>query len=318
MARVLPSLVGLEAFESTARLGSVSRAAEELGLTQGVVSRHIIALEQRLGVALFARRSKRLHLTEAGAAYISEVRAGLEGLKGATTSLMASRGHSGALSVATLPTFGASWLVPRLSRFAARYPDIAITLIGRPEPFDFAFERVDCAIHFGGPEWPGAETDYLCGETMVAVAAPELAGRVRTPEDLLTIPLLHISSRAFAWREWLGSVGAADLTLKPHYTVDTFSMALEAVRAKLAAAILPSFVVEAELARGSLSTIFGPGVESSSAYYFVRPRRDRDHFAVKAFGAWLQLEAGGREADGMGAFPADRLHRPGSDRWSPL
>ena len=88
---------------------------------------------------------------------------------------------------------------------------------------------------------------------------------------------------------------AGDLALKPHYTVDTFSMALEAVRGKLAAAILPSFVVEAELASGRLATIFGPGIESASAYYFVRPRSDRNHFAVKAFGAWLQEEAGARD-----------------------
>lgn len=291
MPRILPSLVGLEAFEATARLGSVSRAAVEIGLTQGAVSRHVIALERRLGVPLFARRSKRLYLTEAGAAYLSEVQAGLDGLKGATTSLMASRGHTGALSVATLPTFGASWLMPRIPRFTARYPDIAITLISRPEPFDFSFERVDCAIHFGGPDWPDAETEYLCGETMVAVAAPELQKQVETPGNLLDIPLLHISSRAFAWREWLMSIGAPELNIRPRYMVDTFSMALEAVRSRLAAAILPTFLVEAELARGELSTILGPGIKSSSAYYFVRPRRNRNHFAVKAFGAWLQEEA---------------------------
>lgn len=291
MTRILPSLVGLEAFEATARLGSVSRAAEELNLTQGAVSRQIIALEQRLGVSLFARRNKRLVINEPGAAYLSEVQAGLDAIKSATSSLIVSRGHSGTLSVATLPTFGASWLAPRLPRFAEQYPDIALTVIGRPEPFDFAFERVDCAIHFGAPEWPGAEAEFLFKETMVVVATPALARRINAAEDLLNIPLLHISSRAFAWRDWLNSIGAGHLDLKPRYVVDTFSMALESVRAELAAAVLPTFVVEREIAEGHLTPILGSGVESASAYYFVRPSRHRNHFAVKAFGAWLRAEA---------------------------
>jgi LysR family glycine cleavage system transcriptional activator len=290
VSRILPSLVGLEAFEATARLGTVSRAAEELHLTQSAVSRHVLQLESRLGVALFARRAKRLYLTEAGSAYLTEVRSSLDAINTATTSLMASRGHTGTLSVATLPTFGANWLMRRLPRFRAMHPGIALVVIGRPEPFDFAFERIDCAIHFGGPEWPGATAAYLCNEMMTAVAAPKLAARVTQPQDLLDVPLLHISSRPFAWREWLASIGESDLSIKAEITVDSFAMAIEAVRAEMAVAVLPTFLLEADLSTGKLQTVLGKGMESQSAYYFVRPDRRRNHFAVEAFGAWLQSE----------------------------
>lgn len=289
--RMLPSLGGLEAFEATARLGTVSSAAKELHLTQGAVSRQIIALENRLGVTLFARLSKRLILTDLGAAYYSEVQDGLEAIRSATSSLVASSGHAGVLTVATLPTFGASWLIPRLWKFRDQHPRIAITLVSRPEPFDFAFDRVDCAIHFGLPDWPGAQAEYLFNEAEMAVAAPELAARVKSVTDLLSLPLLRMSSRSFGWHEWLQSFGQTDITLKPTITVDSFAMAIEAVRSGLVAAVLPTFIIEEHLSSGAIAPILGHSVTSSSAYYFVRPTRRRNHFGVSAFSTWLKAEA---------------------------
>src|SRR5262245_2734133 len=114
MPRILPNLSHLEAFEATARLGAVSRAAEALSLTQRAVSRQVLALEAQLGGPLFRRVRKRLIRTEAGASYLDEVRASLAGLETATEALRADRGRGGVLSLGVLPTFGATWLVPRL------------------------------------------------------------------------------------------------------------------------------------------------------------------------------------------------------------
>src|SRR5258708_5337660 len=107
--RAQPSLAGLQAFEATARLGGVSRAAAELHLTQSAVSRQVLALEEQLGVQLFRRVKKRLLLSEAGAAYLHDVRGVLAALGDATDALVATRGRSGTLRIATLPTFGAKW-----------------------------------------------------------------------------------------------------------------------------------------------------------------------------------------------------------------
>jgi LysR family glycine cleavage system transcriptional activator len=293
MSRLIPSLSGLESFEATARLGSVTRAAAELNLTQSAVSRHIIVLEKRLGVALFIRKAQRLELSEAGAAYLAEVRGSLASLQTATTSLMASRGRTGSLSIATLPTFGANWLVPRLPRFRARHPGISLQLVGRPEPFDFAFDRVDCAIHFGNANWPGAAAEFLCTETLAVVAPPAVAARIDSPEALLRETLLRVSSRPFAWRDWASFAGVPDLAVKPQVTVDTFAMALAAVRAELAVAVLPTFLVESDLNAGTLALVLNGGSPSQSNYYFVRPQGRGIPYSVRKFGEWLQSEVSG-------------------------
>src|ERR1700761_3433724 len=200
--RNLPKLLGLQAFEATARLGSVSRAASELALTQGAVSRQLQALEAQLGVSLFVRSKKRLILSEAGAGYLHDIRSGLAMLGDATDALVSKQGRGGVLRLATLPTFGAKWLVPRLPRFCESHPHITLDLITRLAPFDFSIEQLDGAIHFGGREWAGAVTEYLDKEEMTAVAAPRLAQQCLVPADVLRAPLLQITSRAFSWRAW--------------------------------------------------------------------------------------------------------------------
>ena len=287
--RPLPKLLGLQAFEATARLGSVSRAASELCLTQGAVSRQIQALESQVGVPLFARSRKRLLLTEAGAGYLHDVRDGLAALGDATEALITRQGRGGTLRLATLPTFGAKWLVPRLPRFCATHPHITLDLITRLAPFDFSIEQLDGAIHFGGREWAGAITEHLTNEAMTVVATPRLAANCREPADVLQLPLLQITSRAFSWRAWMASSNLPNTVITPYLQVETFAMGIEAVLAGLCVGILPTFFVAAELAAGALVTI-GPPVTSESAYYFVYPERKRDYYPLREFAHWLAQE----------------------------
>lgn len=285
----LPKLLGLQAFEVTARLGSVSRAATELSLTQGAVSRQLQALETQLGVQLFLRSRKRLLLSEAGAGYLHDIRGGLAMLGDATQALISKQGRGGTLRLATLPTFGAKWLVPRLPRFYASHPHITLELITRLAPFDFSMELLDGAVHFGGRDWSGAITEHLTEEQMTVVAAPALASTCRVPADVLRLPLLQITSRAFSWRAWLATVGLADVAITPYLQVETFAMGIEAVLAGLCVGILPTFFVATEIAAGSLVAI-GPPVTSESAYYFVYPERKRDYYPLREFSRWLKAE----------------------------
>lgn len=287
--RPLPKLLGLQAFEATARLGSVSRAASELCLTQGAISRQLQALEARLGVQLFLRSKKRLILTEAGAGYLHDVRGGLAVLGDATEALISTRGRGGTLRLATLPTFGAKWLVPRLTRFCESHPHITLDLITRLAPFDFSIEQLDGAIHFGGREWSGAITEYLAAEEMTVVAAPHLAQRCRVPADVLQLPLLQITSRAFSWRSWLSAVGLPDAAITPFLQVETFAMGIEAVRAGICVGILPTLFTTAEVAAGLLVAV-GTRVTSESAYYFVYPERKRDYYPLHEFSRWIREE----------------------------
>lgn len=288
--RPLPKLLGLQAFEATARLGSVSRAAAELYLTQGAVSRQLQALESQLGVQLFLRSKKRLLLTEAGSGYLHDVRGGLAVLEDATEALRSKQGQGGTLRLATLPTFGAKWLVPRLPRFHESHPHITLELITRLAPFDFSIEQLDGAIHFGGHDWPGAVAEQLANEKMIAVAAPRLAHRCRAPADVLGLPLLQITSRAFSWRSWLSAIGLADAPITPVLQVETFAMGIEAVLAGMCVGILPNFFVTAEIAAGTLVPI-GPAVTSESAYYFVYPTHKRDYYPLREFSRWIKTEA---------------------------
>jgi LysR family transcriptional regulator, glycine cleavage system transcriptional activator len=293
--RPLPKLMGLQAFEAIARLGSVSRAAEELYLTQGAVSRQIQVLESQLGVQLFLRSKKRLILTEAGVGYLHDVRGGLAVLGDATDALLSKQGRGGTLRLATLPTFGAKWLVPRLPRFYENHPHITLDLLTRLAPFDFSIEQLDGAIHFGGHDWPGAVTEHLANEEMIAVAVPRLAQQCRLPSDVLGLPLLQITSRAFSWRSWLSAIGLPDAAITPFLQVETFAMGVEAVLAGMCVGILPDFFVTPEIAAGALIPI-GPAVASESGYYFVYPERKRDYYPLREFSRWIKSEANASQA----------------------
>jgi len=286
----LPSLLSLQAFEATARLGSVSRAAEELALTQSAVSRQIFVLEARLGLRLFKREKQRLTLSDAGSAYLPDVRAGLAALRGATEGLVSSQGRSGTLRLATLPTFGARWLVPRLGRFRDVYPGATLELITRLAPFDFSIEQLDGAVHFGGADWPGATSELLAREELLAVASPRLAALCRSPADVLKQPLVQITTRAFAWHEWLAAAGLSGRPHNPTLQVETFAMGIEAARAEFGVAILPRLFIHDELASGELVAV-GPGVPSASAYYFVYPHHKRNDYLLRAFSDWLVQES---------------------------
>jgi LysR family glycine cleavage system transcriptional activator len=295
MPRILPNLAQLEAFEATARLGGVSRAAEELRLTQSAVSRQILGLEAGLGAPLFVRIRKRLVLTEAGGAYLEEVRTSLAGLEAATEALRSARGRGGVLNLGVLPTFGASWLVPRLGRFQAAYPEIRTRLVTRPEPFDFTFDPLDAAIHFGAPVWPGAATEFLAHEDMAAVAEPDLAARLSSPAEVAAAPLIQTSPRPFAWREWFQAFDAAEPALSPRLHVDTFAMALEAVMAGLGVAVLPIFAVGALVEAGRIGVVLNHRIRSESSYYLAFPEGRRSHYPTSAFRTWIKRELGGDE-----------------------
>ncbi|MGL4443141.1 MAG: transcriptional regulator GcvA [Alsobacter sp.] len=292
--RLVPSLSALQAFEAAARHGSFTRAAEELDLTQGAVSRQVAMLEQSLGVRLFERVRQRVNLTPAGAGYAVEVREALSRLAAATLSAMTARGAGGVLALAILPTFGTRWLIPRLPRFFARHPDVTINFATRILPFDFALEGLDAAIHFGDRHWPGADLYPLMGETIVPVASPDLvrAAGITVPADLLRVPLLQQATRPRAWREWLEAVDlpADRAVMGPSF--EQFAMVAQAAVAGLGAAVVPRFLIEDELASGRLVAPFDLAIESRQSYWLVHPTGKRDRPAVAAFRDWLLAECG--------------------------
>jgi LysR family transcriptional regulator, glycine cleavage system transcriptional activator len=174
MQRQLPSLNGLKAFEAVARSKSVTRAAEELHVTQGAVSQQVKALEAALGVKLFHRERQRLVLTEAGRDYLAVVRDAFDQIAAGTDRILKRR-TSGVLTVSVSPDFAAKWLVNRLGRFAEAHPEIDLRVSATDHHVDFAREDVDLAVRRGNGDWPGLDVVQLCSERLFPSAAPSLS-----------------------------------------------------------------------------------------------------------------------------------------------
>ena len=292
--RRLPSLTELTAFECAARHGSFTRAAEELNLTQGAVSRQIRSLEETIGIDLFVRVRRSVVVTDAGRLYLSEVRRILADVEMAAERV-AAFGAEHVVNLAVLPTFATRWLIPRMPRFVERHPGVTVNFLVRLEPFSFDTEPFDAAIHFGDGTWPGATAHFLCRERIVAVASPETIARDRlaSPADVPRATLLHQTTRPNAWADWFDQQGVDAGPALKGPRLEQFGMIAEAAIAGLGVALVPRFLVEAELATGRLVVLDAKPIESRSAYWFIIPDRRLGEPLVGALSGWIAAEARG-------------------------
>ena len=286
---LMPSLQELTAFEAVGRHASFTKAADELALTQSAVSKQIRQLEDTLGVFLFNRVKGRVVLTTLGAQYISSARRILQDYESATHAVIASGGSESTLKIAVLPTFASRWLIPRLPPFLANHPAVTINVTTEPSPFDFAEKAVDIAIHYGTPNWAQAEATYLCDETIIAVTSPAYARarRLKKAVDLEKATLLQQAARPNLWQQWFAMSGFDH----PHPfrgpIFDQFSMTSQAAVAGMGVALVPKFVVEAELREGQLQKLNEPSLRGFGGYYAVVPLRMQRDPLVAAFVDWL-------------------------------
>ena len=303
MRRKIPSLQALACFDAAARHQSYTRAAQELALTQGAVSRQIGALEAFVGVALFQRTRHGVALTERGAEYALQVAGRLQGLEQDTLEVMAGPGRGGSLRLAAVPTFATRWLIPRLPALAALHPELTVHIETRTRPFLFADTAFDAALYAGTAEqvanWTGTRATRLLDEQMVPVCSPALAAGLGqsaprsplsplTPQVIATLPLLQQSTRPSAWRQWFDAAGvAAPMALSgPRY--ELFSMTAAAAAQGLGLALVPRLLVEPELARGELMVACAQVLPGDRAYYLVQPERAEERPALSGFKAWLR------------------------------
>ncbi|WP_207541269.1 LysR substrate-binding domain-containing protein [Sabulicella rubraurantiaca] len=295
MRRHTPPTALLQAFEACARHLSVSRAAEELSLTQSAVSRQLAALEAQLGLRLFQRVRQRLVLTAAAATYGPEVRAALARIETATQEVLAHRGAGGTLNLAVSPTFGARWLMARMPRFQALHRLVVVNMRNHttlPWPLDFSGEGVHAAIQMGSVERPGVAVHPLVPDVRVPVCAPGLqaGGALREPADLSRHTLLQHTTRPRAWVHWLqahGVVGVDGLR-GPQY--QHHAIVAEAAAAGLGVALMPRFMVEPELASGRLVVPFDLPLDDGQAYCLTYPEDTAAQPVLRAFRDWLLNE----------------------------
>lgn len=298
VSRSLPGTAALQAFESAAWHGSITSAARELNLTQSAISRQIQSLEQHLGVELFHRERQRIRLTAAGEHYLQHVRSAFDRLEAAALELRTLRRGGGVLQLGILPTYGTKWLIPRFPSFAEQHPDVQVHFTTRLQPFDFASEDLDAAIHYGDAQWSGARLDNLMHEDVVVVCSADYRQkhRLETPADLRRASLLQLTSRPTAFEDWLRAHGASGVDGRRGPRFEHHQMVLQAALAGLGVAVLPTFVCDDELAAGRVVEAFAnTRTPTGKSYWLVYPERRAELPALRAFRAWL-LAAHGQPA----------------------
>ena len=290
-SRRLPPLNSLRAFEVSARLGSFSAAAAELGVTHGAVSRQIAALETWLGQRVFVREGRGVVPTGPGRTFAAEVSAAFDRLAEAAAHHGPGRDRA-VLRVNAPATFAMRWLIPRLARFDAAYPYIAvevstsISLAGRLKG------GYDLAIRKGGESWDGHETTRFLDEADTVIASPALLARIplRKPDDLVRHTLLATETRPGDWADWLG---AARLALVPgtrQMRFDHFFVTLQAATDGLGLAVGPFPVLGGDVARGRFAIPF-PTIRVPRPSYFLLVPADADKTrALRTFARWLVAE----------------------------
>ncbi len=295
MARSLPSTAALQAFESAAYHGSITAAARELHLTQGAISRQIQALEEHLGVDLFLRERQRIRLTAPGEHYLQHVRSAFDRLEAAALELRTLRRGGGVLQLAILPTYGTKWLIPRFPSFVQAHPDVQVHFTTKLQPFDFAGEDLDAAIHYGEPHWPGARVDALMDEDVVLVCSPAYKKKhgLKVPADLRGATLLQMSTRPHAFDDWFAAKGVTGVDGRRGPRFEHHQMVLQAALAGLGVAVLPTFLCVEELTTRRVVEVFADTrVRTGKGYWFVYPERRASLPALQAFRTWLLAEHG--------------------------
>lgn len=292
-----PSTMSLLCLEASARLRSFTAAAHELHLTQGAVSRQIIALEARLETPLFVRRRDALALTEAGRYYLDEVGPLLQRLERATANVMALKGRGGALALSVGASLGTYWLIPRLPAFTRAHSEITLNLATRIGPVDFASTPVDASLEFGPGQRTGLHNEFVLPLVLAPYAAPiwtAVHGKrlsTRTP----AAALVHHSTVREGWGAWFKLVGIAGPPEASGPRYELMSMALNAAIAGLGVVLLPSFMADDAVATGRLLRLSPREWRSPQGYYLVYPPESGQRASLITFRGWL-LEQTGEKA----------------------
>lgn len=285
----LPPLNPLRAFEAAGRLQSIRRAAEELSVTPGAVSRHVQSLEMFLGVRLFRRHAREIVLTAEGEQYLAKVSEHLDGIREATRALTGRRGKD-ILRIRAYTTFAMKWLIPRLSSFHAGNQTTEVRLTTSNETVDFDRENLDGAIRLGDGRWPGVELDRLMPNELVPLCTPEYGRRhgLQNPEDLQGTLLLHSLVRSDDWQYWLKAAGASGID---PYSGDKYASSTLAYQATLEGhgiMIAQKALFLDDLRAGRLVQPIPFSLDRGAfTYYLIYPRRSSRNPAFRRFREWL-------------------------------
>ncbi len=290
----LPPLNTIAAFEASARLCSFTRAAAELHLSQGAVSRQIQLLEERLGVALFERRHKEIRLTRAGAIFQEAIASSLSSIRRAVAMIEGMESHSVTISASV--AMSSFWLMPAIIACRDAHPDINIRVLASSQPQDPRHDPVDLAIHYGDGNWPGLRKYKLFDEEIVPVCSPTYlaAHPVRSVEEIADAALVELDadiSVCSTWEHWFELAGVARAPGQPALILSNYDLVYRAVCSGKGMGLAWTYAIPPE-ARGSL--VVRPvdtRVRTGLCEYLVTSDTEELSAAAQTVLDWLQAYA---------------------------
>src|ERR1700760_1930926 len=294
MTARLPSLNGLRAFEAAARHLSFTQSSSELNDTQAAISHQSRRLEEELGIRLFIRKNRALALTPKARDYLPGVRAAFNDLRLATDRLL-RKDDDHVLTVSTLASLAAKWLLPRPTAFQEAHPGIDVRITTSTALVDFKGGDVDAAIRYGRGNWQGLRADWLMADDFFPVCSPALLNGKRPlkcPEDLRDHVLLHTSTNGDDWRQWLTAAGLPSDISKPHgITFDLILMTVQAAIDGLGVAMGRTSYVQDDIAKGRLVVPFKIALPADAGFYLVSPEGRPDTAKLAAVRQWVKASS---------------------------
>ena len=288
----LPSLNALRCFEAAARSGSFSRAAVELNVTQSAVSHQIRQLEQWFGTTLFERQGRQTVPTARGEELAKSLAEALDIMAVACKRLIESRAGP-QLTIASLPSIATFWLIPRLSKFIADHPEIAVKVVYAFHGQRIDFNGCDIAIMWGRGDWPDCHvTRFLDGDT-VAVCNPiylEREGPFAAPQDIIGKTLLHDTNRS-DWQAWMRAAGIRNPEPAPGPVYEDFNLLRAAALAGQGIALCPRAAISDDFAAGLLVQLFDVSIKRDHGYHMLEPPGSAHRSEANGlFRSWLVQE----------------------------
>ena len=282
---VQPSARALSALSLFATLGTLTEAAEQLGVTRSALSHRIAELEQRLGVALVRKSGRRIALTEDGERLLSSMGDALDRIEAAVQPFRRDRGQ---IRLSTVSTFASHWLIPRIAVFQAQHPKVEVAILTTTRAVDLAEEEVDCAIRHGRGGWKGVDATLLFRETLMPIASPAVAARCKTgtKPGWQGAPLIRARSRFMDWANWQKQDPMLAGRRIKWLTVETRAQALDAALAGAGVALMDMAYIGTAVAEGRLRTLAERPLRLPTGYYFVHRRDARNLHLLTLLRDW--------------------------------
>ncbi len=304
MGRMLPGTRALRTFEAAGRHLNFTRAADEVGLTPAAVSYQIKDIEDRLGVALFTRTSRRVRLTPAGLVLYRATADALDNLQRAANRARKAARGSRQLRLSLGARFATYWLLPRLPQFRAANPELELAFDITDQVRDFDTDDIDIAIRFGAGTYERTRSERLFDTVVVPVCSPKLIETgpgLKNPQDLFRHTLCYVDCEIDGmvwpnWRMWMAAAGIDDFDDSRCVAFSDSTHVVQSVIEGGAVGLAELALVADDLARGRLVRPFDIGVSVGRefAYHLVYPESSRRDPRVRAFCDWIRNETIGR------------------------